>query len=265
MHLSGATIILRSPRRRSGTCHGQNSLCLYVALTRAFPTARHSARIEDGDGQRQLGYGINSGKPYRGLSDELILKIYHQVYAAGHSNGTLPGLREILVSERIYKVARPAYLHTIRVSWSRLRTDEVIAGLLCDEQASALVRALDITVFASLENTTAAMLARLPNLQALTLSFDYSLWRTKVDLYPLSAFFIRQLARLPPLRHLDLPNPVSFQADLSVSSPRIQRVTTSVHSIKPAFSAFLCRSGVEKLVLSQDHLPPGLHEVADLP
>lgn len=174
-------------------------------------------------------------------------------------------MREILVSKRIYKVARPAWLHTLEVdSWSSSYTDEVIAGLLCDGNASSAVRALDIAVHDGLENTTAAMLARLPNLQALTLSFRHP-WGSKDVQYPVSAFFLRQLARLPPLRPLNLPNPVCFKADLSVSGPRIQRVTTPVASVTSDFCAFLRWTGVKKLVISLRRDAERMCRLGDLP
>ncbi|GAA5960388.1 hypothetical protein JCM8115_001164 [Rhodotorula mucilaginosa] len=169
------------------------------------PPRANARKDEEGD-----QHGGEARKPYRGLSNELIRKIYDQVFAAD-SSIAWPGLREILVSKRIYHVARPAYLHTIEVDSCEYTTDAVIAGLLSDEHACSAVRTLKMTVFLRSEKTTAALLARLPNLRVLTLYFEHEYSSTGGSSEPLSEFFLRQLARIPRLRQLDFAEPSGIE------------------------------------------------------
>ena len=222
------------------------------------PPRANARKDEEGD-----QHGGEARKPYRGLSNELIRKIYDQVFAAD-SSIAWPGLREILVSKRIYHVARPAYLHTIEVDSCEYTTDAVIAGLLSDEHACSAVRTLRMTVFLRSEKTTAALLARLPNLRVLTLYFEHEYSSTGGSSEPLSEFFLRQLARIPRLRQLDFAEPVCFDSDVSVCAPPIKHMSAALRSITPAFSTFFRQSGIERLAIAVTDIPTIL-ELGNLP
>ncbi|GAA5985872.1 hypothetical protein JCM10908_006314 [Rhodotorula pacifica] len=160
---------------------------------------------------------FNPSKPCRGLSDELIVKIYEQVYAidrrAKKSLLPLPGLREILVSRRIYAAARPVWLHTIEASSSGERVDIVLAGLLRDQAACLAIRKLDLKIFETLQYTTAAMLARLPNLEDLKISFDSTFKDNLACQVYLDPSLLNGIAQLPRLRQLGFNDAVYTPAD----------------------------------------------------
>ncbi|TKA55806.1 hypothetical protein B0A53_02944 [Rhodotorula sp. CCFEE 5036] len=187
---------------------------------------------EDDEGDDQPGGDVKQS--YRGLSNELIRNIYDQVFAAKpEKKSSTRGLNEILVSKRIYHVARLAWLHSYKISSSACRGDKFVAGLLNDETACAAVHDLDFKVFSDHEHTTAAMLRRLPNLQYLRLSFD--------------AKEQGRSANNP------LPYPISFQTDFPVYPLKLRHVKALIQSISPRFSAFLRQTAVEHLILSVEY------------
>lgn len=196
---------------------------------------------------------VVAGKPYRGLSDEVFLRIYDQLFAAPHdkkSDVSKPGLNDILLSKRIYAVARPAWLYTLRVRPSVRRVDKFIARLLRDEKVCSAICALEIPVFVNFEETTSAMLGRLPNLQTLKLSFKTESYRGMESPVRVGSAVLEGLAQIAYLHELDLPDPVLFCTDFPICALRIRRVKTAIQSISSRFSAFLQQSAVERLVIS---------------
>lgn len=197
---------------------------------------------------------VSKSKAYRGLSNELIRKIYDELFAAKHVNirskGPQPRLNDILLSKRIYAVARPAWLYGLKIVSSARLVDRAVAGLMQDDAACAAVRAFEIKVFANQEFTTAAMLGRLPNLWLLRLSFNQEQGHDIYNTLPCPNSIVKVLAKFPRLRHLEFLDPVTFQTDFPVCPSQLRHVAAAIQSFSPRFSAFLQQSAVQTLLIS---------------
>lgn len=205
------------------------------------------------DDEEQHSGDVSKPKAYRGLSNELICKIYDEVFAAEHakttSKGPQPRLNDILLSKRIYAVARPAWLYGLKIVLSARLVDRAVAGLMQDDAACAAVRAFEIKVFPNQEFTTAAMLGRLPNLWLLWLSFYQEHGHDIYNALPCPNSIVKVLAKFPRLRQLEFLDPVTFQTDFPVCPSQLRHVTAAIQSFSPRFSAFLQQSAVQTLLI----------------
>lgn len=178
--------------------------------------------------------------------------IYDELFAAKHekiSRLPLPGLNDLLVSKRIYAIARPAWLHSFRATLSARRVDRVVAGLWRDEEACAALRFFEIKVFANHENTTAAVLERLSNVRYLRLSFDKGQRRVTGERFLFPKSLVEGLAQMPSLRRLDLLDPVHFKTEFPVGALRLRHVKTTIENISPTISTLLQQCAVQHLVM----------------
>ncbi|TKA55807.1 hypothetical protein B0A53_02945 [Rhodotorula sp. CCFEE 5036] len=223
------------------------------AARRRISAPSRSVEREDEDYEGDDQHSGNASKPYRGLSDELIFNIYNELFAARHGKITsktpLPGLNDILVSKRIYAVARSAWLHSFRASSSARRVDRVVAGLLKDDTACSALRFFEIKVFANHENTAAAVLERLSSVRYLRLFFDKEQRRVGGDKFLFSRPLVEGLAQMPSLRRLDLLDPVRFETDFPVGALRLRHVKTAIENILPILSTLLQQCAVQHLVM----------------
>lgn len=198
----------------------------------------------------------SSEQPYRGLSDEISVQIFEEWHSAyQHYYGpTVPPLHYLLVSKRLYSIARPIWLSTISTHDDAEYFDRLIAKLMTDATIRPLVRRLEITLHGAFSQSQIAILTMLENLRILEVDFDDD-WPTAPGrAKSIPAALLDAIASCPHLEELKFIELVEAKSHSPepVNKRPLQVFTAPIHSLKASLLDYLNARQVKTLKLTVD-------------
>lgn len=197
-----------------------------------------------------------SEQPYRGLSDEILVQIFEERHSdVQRSYGpTVPPLHYLLVSKRLYNIARPIWLSTISTQDDAANSDRVIAKLMTSPSLRPLVRHLEIKLYGAFSQSQIAILTMLDNLRILEVDFDKSWSKGSSGAKILPATLLDAIASRPHLEELHFYDLVEAEDCRSepVNKRPLQVFTAPIHSLKASLLDFLNARQVKTLELTVD-------------
>ena len=192
--------------------------------------------------------------PYHGLSDEILAQIFEEVHSLYQldSRAHVPPPQYLVVSKRLYNIARPIWLSVISVQGTLPVTDRFLARLLADPTIRLFVRQLEIKFFRSFTQSQIAILTVLNNLRRLTVCLDDSGSRGLHAKKPLSPMLLDAIANCPRLEELSFSQLVEAHSRIPqpINKRPLRSFTAPIHSINKALLEYLTVRRVQKLRLA---------------